>query len=176
VLLASRYELHDIPDVEALCARAAHRWASKNEARLSTDDLESLVSFLIAAVWRMSERYDPAKSTSFRAVVIGRLGNRCVDWLRQHRGRTRWQFSGHTHEREIPRTVSLDADGGDGPLRELVSAVDRDPAEGLDPAFGGLLSNGDGERDWDHAVLRALADRLLRDRARAAAAQRVAVS
>lgn len=57
----------------------------------------------------MSTRYDPARSTSFKAIVIGRLSNRCVDWMRQHRGRTRWQFAGHTYERELPRPVSLDA-------------------------------------------------------------------
>jgi hypothetical protein len=168
VLLGSVYPLHDVPDVEALCARAARNWTTKTETRLTPDDLESLVAFLIAATWRMSERYDPARSTSFKAVVIGRLGNRCVDWLRTHRGRTRWQFSGHTYEREIPRTVSLDADGGDGPLGELVGSVDGGLAAGSAPAFGGLLDDGDLEADWDLAVCRALAARLLRERARGA--------
>jgi hypothetical protein len=110
VLLTARYSLHDIDDVEALCARSARAWATKTEARLSPEDMESLVAFLIAAVWTMSERYDPDRSSSFKAVVLGRLGNRSTDWFRQHRGRTRWRWSdGTTYERERPQLVSLDA-------------------------------------------------------------------
>jgi hypothetical protein len=173
VLLASRYELFDIPDVEALCARAARGWTTKTEARLSPEDMESLTAFLIAAVWRMSERYDRERSSSFEAIVRNQIGNRCVDWLRTHRGRTRWRFSGHTHTREIPQPVSLDAPAGDdgAELAESVGAVDVDPEAGLgaDP-FGGLLNDRDGEAPWDTALVRALASRLLRERGQRAKA------
>jgi hypothetical protein len=165
VLLSRVYTLHDIPDVEALCSRAARNWATKTEARLSTDDFESLISFLIAAVWRMSERYDPGRSSSFKAIVHGRLGNRCVDWIRTHRGRTRWQFAEHTYEREIPRAVSLDQSFDGDPLGASLGAVDGDPETGplADPC-GGLLDDRDLEKDWDLAVCRALARRLLHER------------
>jgi hypothetical protein len=111
VLLSRVYTLHDIPDVEALCSKAARTWMAKTECRLSPDEVESLTAFLVVAVWRMSARYDPERSSSFKAIVHGRLGNRCVDCIRTHRGRTRWQFAEHTYEREIPRAVSLDQSG-----------------------------------------------------------------
>ena len=161
------YRLHDIDDVEALCARAARGWVTKTEARLSPEDFESLVAFLVEAVWRMSERYDPELSSSFEAIVRNQLPNRCVDWLRTHRGRTRWQFSGHTHERELPQPVSLDAPAGErgDPLGASIGSSDGDPEAGAlaDPC-GGLLDDRDGEADWDLALCRALARRLLRER------------
>jgi hypothetical protein len=168
VLLAARYELFDVPDVEALCTRAARTWATKTEARLSPEDFESLVAFLITAVWRMSLTYDSSHSSSFEAIVRGRLGNRCTDGLRQHRGRTRWQFSGSTHTREIPQPISLDAPTGErgDPLGASIGSGDGDPTAGdlADPC-GGLLDDRDGEADWDLALCRALAARLLRERA-----------
>ena len=128
---------------------------------------ESLVAFLIAAVWPMSRTYDPARSPSFKAIVIGRLSNRSTDWFRTHRSRTRWQFSGHTHERELPQPISLDAHTDDhgGELAELVGAVDRDleASTGPDP-FGGLLNDRDSKAAWDIALCRALARRVLRER------------
>jgi hypothetical protein len=163
----SRYSLHDIDDVEALCVRAGRGWATKTEARLSPEDFESLTAFLIEATWRMSLTYDPARSSSFKAIVLGRLSNRSTDWFRQHRGRTRWQFSGHTYERELPQPVSLDAPTGErgDPLGASIGSVDGDPAAGAlaDPC-GGLLDDRDGEADWDLALCRAVAARLLRER------------
>jgi hypothetical protein len=171
VLLAARYELFDIHDVEALCARAARTWALKTEARLSPEDFESLVAFLIAAVWRMSRTYDPERSSSFKAVVLGRLSNRSTDWFRTHRGRTRWQFSGHTYERELPQPVSLDAPAGEhgDPLGASLGAVDGDLAAGdlADPC-GGLLVDRDLEAPFDTALVRVIATRLLRERNRRA--------
>lgn len=164
-MLAARYQLHDVDDVEALCLRAARTWATRNEARLSPHDFESLTAFLIEATWRMSERYDPERSSSFRAVVAGRLPNRCVDWLRQHRGRTRWQFSGRTYERDVPRPLSLDQAFDGDPLGESLGSVDGDFETGrlADPC-GGLLNDRDREEAWDLAVCRALSRRLLRER------------
>lgn len=160
MLLASRYELFDIPDVEALCVRAARTWTTKTEARLSPHDFESLTAFLIAAVWRMSRTYDPARCSSFKAVVVGRLGNRCVDWLRTHRGRTRWQFGSHTYERELPRPVSLDQADEHHPLAESLGRTD--PA--LDAIGGGpldeLVRDREAEAVFDVALVRALARRL----------------
>jgi hypothetical protein len=161
-MLASRYELFDIPDVEALCARAARGWTTKTEAPLSPEDMESLVAFLIAAVWRMSRTYDPARSSSFKAIALGRLSNRSTDWFRTHRGRTRWQFSGHTYERELPQPVSLDAPTGEeGALAESVGRVDGDLEARFAPdAFGGLLDDRDSEAVFDVPLCRSLARRL----------------
>jgi hypothetical protein len=166
VLLAARFELFDVPDVEALCVRAARGWTTKTKARLSPEDFESLVTFLVEAVWWMSERYDPELSSSFKAIALGRLSNRATDWFRTHRGRTRWQFSGHTYERERPNSISLDAPAGrDGnPLGETVADGAGDPASRSGPAFGGLLEYDDCERDWDFALLRAAARTATRGR------------
>jgi hypothetical protein len=165
VLLAARYQLHDVDDVEALCVRAARTWATKTEARLSPHDFESLTAFLIEATWRMSTRYDPARSTSFRAVVAGRLGNRCIDWLRQHRGRTGGNSQATPYERDLPRPLSLDQSFDGDPLGASLGSVDRDFEAGrlADPC-GGLLGDRDSEADWDLAFCRALAERLLRER------------
>jgi hypothetical protein len=115
----------------------------------------------------MSLTYDPARSSSFKAIVLGRLSNRSTDWFRTHRGRTRWQFSGHTYERELPQPVSLDAPAGErgDPLGASVGSVDGDSEAGaLADLCGGLLDDRDGEADWDLALCRALAARLLRER------------
>ena len=74
---------------------------------------------------------------------MGRLSNRCTDWLRQHRGRTRWQFAGHTYEPTIPKPVSLDAPaaGDDGStVGENVGRVDDD----LEACFAAAASAGAG--------------------------------
>src|SRR5262245_61360915 len=120
--------LYDIPDVEDLCTKAAKRWCRQKAIKLTDSDLESLVSYLVVSVWRLSERYDSARSSSFEAIVRGRLSNRCVDWIRQQRGRTRWQFSDRQYERDIPRPISLDSD----PMAESLGAVDRNLAASVD--------------------------------------------
>jgi RNA polymerase sigma factor (sigma-70 family) len=165
LLLASRFELHDLADVEQLCTRAARKWCERSGTRLSHTDFDDLASFLVAAVWRMAERYDPERSSSFEAIVRNRLGNRCTDWLRSHAGRTRWQFGDHTYERELPRPVSLDAptsaDGGS--IADGVGALDRDLERlGLD-SFGGLLDEREREAVFDVALVRAHARRLTRE-------------
>lgn len=177
------FSLHDVDDVGLLCVRAATRWMRRSRTRLSDHDFDSLIAFLVEAVWRMSERYDPARSSSFKAIVVGRLENRCVDWLRADRGRTRWQFSSHTHEREIPRAISIDVVDSDWAGGQLgrnrrhfrdqvgvsVGAVDGDPQTGVgSDLFGGLLDDRDGEEAWDTALVRALARRLFRERGGAA--------
>ena len=164
--------LHDLEDVEAVCTKAARRFADQNCGHLAEQDFQGLVAFLVVSVWRMSERYDPALSTSFAAIARNRLGNRCVDWLRIYAGRTRWQFGTHTYESQSSPNVlavSLDAPTGtDGlSLDESVGAVDSDLEAGSGPdPFGGLLNDRDSEAPWDTALVRALARRLLRERDR----------
>lgn len=86
-----------------MCVKAARRWCEKTQSHLTHHQFEDLVSFLIVSVWRSSQRFDPERSPSFRAVALGILSNRCVDWMRQHRGRSRWRWSGgKTYERERP--------------------------------------------------------------------------
>jgi hypothetical protein len=114
----------------------------------------------------MSERYDPELFSSFEAIVRNRLSNRCTDWLRQHRGRTRWQFSGHTYERTIEQPVSLDAAAGeDGTLAENVGQVDAAIEALCAPApFSGVLDDRDRDAVFDVARIRVLARRLASER------------
>jgi hypothetical protein len=151
--------LHDIADVEGLCTRAARVWARNLGRGLSSQDMESLISFLVWSGYRMADRYDRERSSSFEAVVRGRLANRCVDWIRENDGRTRWQFRGHTYERHVPFQVSLDAAGDDGgTLADSVGVVDRDfEADSVAAVCGGLLEDRDSEEDWDLALVRAIA-------------------
>ena len=168
-----RHSWHDVDDVEAVCREAARRFWNRSCAGMPWQDFEDLVTFLVKAVWRMGERYDPSAGgydpakSSFAAIVRIRLPNRCVDWLREHNSRTRWQFSDHTYEQWRPRPVSLDAAAADdrGSLAESVSAVVGDPAADLDSdPFGGLLLDRDRKAAWDSLVVGALARRLLRER------------
>lgn len=161
--------LHDIEDVEELCQAAANRAMPG----LPYHEFEDLVRFLVERVWWSSTRYDTAWSSSFEATVRPQLRNRCIDWFRQTRGRTRWQFKDHIHEREARRSVSFDVfeergDDGDFPDRAVGEAdygVDGDPAAGGGTdLFGGLLDGRDSDRASDTALIRALARQLLRDR------------
>jgi DNA-directed RNA polymerase specialized sigma24 family protein len=166
-----RISLHDVEDVEAVCVRAARLFREQNCPDLPELDFQALVQFLVVAVWKMSKRYDPELSTSFKAIVHGRLRNRCVDWFRTYAGRTRWQFRGRTYERSLPVPASLDAPAGDSgdTLGASVGTVDRDLAASTDPdPFGGLLVNRGREEARDTAIVRELAGELLRERSRAA--------
>jgi hypothetical protein len=49
-LLAGKYQLFDIDDVEAMCVKAARRWCEKTQTRLSHHDFQDLVSFLIVSL------------------------------------------------------------------------------------------------------------------------------
>jgi len=175
-LLRQRYELFDVHDVEELCTRGAKMWMKRTRTRLTPQEVESLVSFLIAATWRMSLTYDRSRSSSFEAVVRTRIPNRCVDWIRLEYKRTVWKFGDREHRRDIERPVPLDRVDGDGEsagqLRDGVYSVGAafesgggDPAAGGDPdPFGGLLDGRGREEARDLAIVREAAARIVRDR------------
>ena len=62
-MLNGRLALHDIDDVEAFSKRIAQRHAP----RLSADDYEDLVAYLIATCWELSTRYTGQSSKGFSA-------------------------------------------------------------------------------------------------------------
>jgi hypothetical protein len=139
-LLRSRYSLLGIEDVERFCARVIE----KSGLALRHEQRDDALAFLISTCWEISTRYEAGRGStaSFAGFAATTLRLRLVDWQRKEFGRTRWQFDGHTYERERPALVSLDDDSGDGRLGEVVA--------------GGSL---DGDRDRAADQLRLLAIR-----------------
>lgn len=138
MLLASKLSLHDVADTEGLCVRIVQT----SRLPLTFHEKEDLCAHLIGEAWVLSTRYEPG-ARSFSAWATNTLKLRAIDWARARKGRTRWVFSDHVHERERPDVLSLDE------RRE----------RGLDdPVPGGVL---DGAGDCDPDL-----ERLLRTRAR----------
>jgi DNA-directed RNA polymerase specialized sigma24 family protein len=142
-LLSRPLPLYDVRDVEALCTSIVQR------SRLSLDhhDREDLTAYLIVACWELSLRYEPGP-TSFSTWATTTLRLRTIDWNRKRNGRTRWQFSGHTYEREQPRLVALDSE-----LAGALPARAGDPALDSDPDLGGILDAGDRQEARDYLAL-----------------------
>lgn len=165
-MLNATYRLHDVGDVEALCVRAARRYCDRTRTRLQPVDFDGLVAFLVAAAWRCGDRYDPSRGVKFSALLNGILSNRCTDWMRQFRGRTKWQWATHSYERQRPQPLSLDAPAGDDgrTLADFVADRDGDPqADRGSVAFRELLADRDREAPWDQALCRAAARRVAGD-------------
>lgn len=135
-LLNAKWALREIRDVEAFV------WAIVGRSKLqsSRDELQDLAAYLIAECWLLGERYEPG-GIKFSTWATTTLRLRTIDWMRQRRGRTRWAFAGHVHERE----------------RAPVDSLDDRRERGLDePVTGGMLDRG---RDSFAADMRALRDR-----------------
>jgi hypothetical protein len=77
--------------------------------KLSWCEHEDLAAYLIATCWEISRGFDPHAGGSFPRYARRILGLRTVDWIRQHRGRTRWQTSGGSYERPRTQLVSFDS-------------------------------------------------------------------
>jgi DNA-directed RNA polymerase specialized sigma24 family protein len=143
--------LHDVDDA----ARFVAAIATRSGLKLAYHDREDLEQFLLVECWKLSLRYKPGGG-SFSSFAGTTLRLRVVDWTRQRKGRTRWQFSGHTYERERPRLVSLDrlAD-------PLAGSTSDSPADRV-ATLAGLLPDGDRQSAEDQALIRRLARRAAR--------------
>ena len=152
--------LHGV-DVERLASEVCREWVGRNRAHgsnLSESRQEDLVAFLVSETWRISLKYDPERNPRFRSYASPLLFLRCVDWLRQDEGRTRWQFAGHVYERERPTLVSLDSTDRDqlGPSFTNPQGGDHQDRD----SFGsGMEDHGDRTRDRDLDLIRAAATR-----------------
>jgi hypothetical protein len=128
VLLNGTFSLLGIQDVEAFCGRIVER----SGLRLSVEDREEFLVFLVEECWLLSTRFQHSR-ISFSSYAGTNLRLRAVDWQRQRFGRTRWVFKDRVYERPRVELVSLDADGGDGELdgpvggRPLAATADRAP-------------------------------------------------
>ncbi|MBA2360101.1 MAG: sigma-70 family RNA polymerase sigma factor [Actinobacteria bacterium] len=150
-MLASKLVLHDVRDVELYCARILHR-ANLN---LPHHDSEDLLAYLVETCWELSLGYrpngQPHRFSSYAAPILSR---RIIDWQRKTRGRTTWKFATHTHHRPRPVLVSIDSVTPE--LDRLGASLGTwagDPADGSDPAFGGLQAGGDRQRSRDFDAL-----------------------
>jgi DNA-directed RNA polymerase specialized sigma24 family protein len=149
-LLSRPLQLHDARDVEALIWKAID--TSPHVAGTSFHDREDLCAYLLGVVWELSLSYNPDRGrvtfTTF-AYTTARL--RIIDFQRSRNGRTRWQWSSHSYERNPrPAVVSLD---GDDPERDrLVQAQQRGGLDGDSSGFADELraldrrSSGPGRR------------------------------
>jgi DNA-directed RNA polymerase specialized sigma24 family protein len=119
--------LFDVRDTEALAAKALDDQLRGMGAVLREHEREDALAFLIATIWEVSLSYDPRRSKCFEHFAYSICRRRAIDWIRKHRGRTRWQWSPtakHTHageiiERERPDILSLD-----GPERSELEALE----------------------------------------------------
>ena len=150
-LLPAKLTILDVDDVE----RFASQIVRFSGLDLSHHEREDLTAYLIETAWELSLRYDPAGVSSFRIWARRTLRLRCVDWVRSHRGRTKWSFAAGSYERPRTRLVSLDNGVGsaDDRLGEALAACDGDPASGRDSDLRGLFAGRDRQRARDLAEM-----------------------
>lgn len=96
-LLASPLALYDVDDVEGYCYRVLERRLRRFQARLTADDREDALAFLISTAWELSKRYDPTIGT-FSGYLSSLLDLRLADWFRRRFGDSRYGLEA----REIP--------------------------------------------------------------------------
>lgn len=90
-LLSETYPLHDVRDTEALCRDLLDRVLRNWGAHLRSEQYEDALTYLIALAWRLSERYDPARSSlAFSTFASKILERRVVDWYRSRFGDSRY--------------------------------------------------------------------------------------
>jgi hypothetical protein len=151
-LLNSRLQLHDVDDAEAFAARIAGRYATD----LNQHDLEELIVYLVEVAWELSLKYTPGQSANgFSAGAGTILQRRIIDWRRSKFGRTRYQFSDRTYEREQPRITyfdELDTNARDR-LESSLTTGTSDSETNWDALSGGLLAERDRTRAADLARL-----------------------
>ena len=101
-LLSETYPLHDVRDTEALCRDILDRVLRNWGAHLRSEQYEDALTYLIALAWRLSQRYDPTKSSlAFSTFCSKILERRVVDWYRSRFGDTRYSAR--------PELLSLEA-------------------------------------------------------------------
>jgi hypothetical protein len=143
-LLGGRLEIFDLRDVEGMV------WSvigSSKHLYLNTQQRESLATYLVEEVWRCSLRFD-SDQCSFSTLAGTVARRRVVDWLRLEFGRSRWQFRGHTSERETPELISLDDLDGDR-LDEALATWSGDSETDRDQIDGGVFGDRDRRRARD---------------------------
>lgn len=119
------YTIHGI-DIEQLCRRALNDYTRNANAQIPRDDYDDYLADLFLVIVKLEKKYNPNAGVRFDQYAYPILRLRCIDTVRRTTGRTKWQFSGHTYERERPTIISLDAHahhGGTDDDRPLVETI-----------------------------------------------------
>ena len=174
-LLAARLELHGIRDVEAFAGQILDEFLRKTQGHLRPHDREDAVSYVVATVWELSNRWDRERGISFSTYSHRIAKLRIVDWYRKRFSDQR--FGGDTR-RNIDFAVSLDAaaDGSaDGdPLGHTIAGGTGDFAAGGSAGLLGALEGGRRATLEDTVIVRDLASPSARRRDRRRRAQQQA--
>jgi hypothetical protein len=165
-LLGRTWALHDLEDAERFVSKVLDDSLRKRGAYLRSHEREDALSFLLATLWELSERWDPERAPSFATYAYRTLRLRVVDFYRQEYGRTRWQWSDTLYERERPAVFSIERETGTGgrdprhhtsgntdritgELARAYAARSSDPADDRAPDLSRLLAGGDRQRSRD---------------------------
>jgi DNA-directed RNA polymerase specialized sigma24 family protein len=144
-LLSTRLELFDVPDVEELTGRIVHF----SGLTLSHIEREELHTYLIETCWILSTRYRPDEGIKFSTWAGRTLRLRCIDWVRSHRGRTRWTWTDGSYERPRVQLVSLDTGPDGSSLVDTLEQVDGDPQADSSSDLRRLLADRGESRSRD---------------------------
>jgi hypothetical protein len=128
-VLSQRWSLHDVEDVERLCARALDNRLRRWGAVLDDQDNEDCLAYLIARSWVLFLRFDPwheaTHKRSFSTFLYRRLYSfEVINWYR-----LRFRDSRYHDEDPIVLSLNQNADGELSELDELVSDGQGDPAD-----------------------------------------------
>lgn len=100
-LLAQRWRLGDVNDVEALCRRVLDQQLRRLGAHLQPADYDDALSHLLEQAWQLFRRFDAERNESFAGYAGTYLPARTMDYWRGRFGRT-------AHHRPPPGSRSLD--------------------------------------------------------------------
>jgi len=158
--------LHGV-DAERMCGQVVTRFQRRSQAALPAAEVEDLMAFLLATIWELSERFEPAKDRrgvdGFASYAGRILDRRVTDW---HRSRfLDGRYATEDERRNFVNALSLDspAEAGGDPLGATLPDGRSDFENGRAPACGGLLMAGDQSRDRDLDLLAAAAARRAAD-------------
>lgn len=142
-MLNGTLTLHDVKDVEKLCARALTDELRSLKARLAPHDHEDALAYLVGTAYELSLRYDPRRGWSFSKWSYTICRYRVSEWYGDH-------FPGRRRS-ERPVVLSLDHDGPGLALSvsDRLPTPDRDP-DGIPVA----LTERSRHRARDVGVLR----------------------
>jgi hypothetical protein len=177
VLLNGRLELYGV-DAEKFSASVLHRQLRRRGATLRPDQLEEALAHLVGELWRLSERFDPARGLDFDGYAGKWLPRALDDWYRARFVDRRYTYGNAERRDAIAFAESLDEVVGfeDRPLcrgdsiaadpeqDQLAAALERgsfNSSIDWTTVGRGLYANGDSERASDLAEIRRLNDQAV---------------
>ncbi len=130
--LAECLSLYDVRDVEGFAASIAHRYLQHTNGTLSPFELEDLIAYLVAEVWRFSTEFDERPGIEFSGWAGHKLRYSIVQWYRDAFVDSRYNYGNPGQAEAIRFANSLDHPTPDGnPLGSSIpdecssSAADR---------------------------------------------------